>query len=360
MWSSTNCTSGQRRDEFEREHHAPVLHADVEGSPCLPTRRTPSRKPGSRTEASGRARSRSAGGCRAGCGASAARRGRPRRRRPSPPAHARPCRRGARSASASSCTNAASCRCRPGSTADFGEDDLVDDDRAARRVEILQQVGAVDLRHAAQPAVAETVDVVEMDVAVDDRKVGHGVAPRGPGRPRDRQVGAEVGDARDAAQAHDAVDLAAEDVEHVRDAGLAGDREAPELRAADQAGARRRARAPSPRRRRAGCRRRAAPGCGPPTASTHAGQRVERGRRAVELAAAVVGDDQRRRRRAPTASRRLGRMQDALEDQRAFPDAGAARRRPPTTCDGSSSARHAAGERRDVRGCRPGGRSCRR
>ena len=56
---------------------------------------------------------------------------------------------------------------------DLGEDNLLDLDRPARLVEVLEEVGPVDLRPGLQPAVAQPLDVIEMDVAVDDRKSGH-------------------------------------------------------------------------------------------------------------------------------------------------------------------------------------------
>ena len=59
----------------------------------------------------------------------------------------------------------------------FGEHDLVDLDAPARPVEILEKRGALQLRRAVEPAVAKAADVVEMDVAVDDREVRHRFPP---------------------------------------------------------------------------------------------------------------------------------------------------------------------------------------
>ena len=65
----------------------------------------------------------------------------------------------------------------------FGEDDLVDDDRRAGFVEILEQICPVDLRHACEPRVAQSRDVIEVYVAIDDRKSGHGFFSHSSQRP---------------------------------------------------------------------------------------------------------------------------------------------------------------------------------
>ena len=145
---------------------------------------------------------------------------------------------------------------------DFREHDLVDLDSAARAIEILEERSALQLRRAIEPAVAKAIYVIEMDMAVDDREVRHLVLLRScighpfPRReedalalPRSRmgaaragsrspeKIRSDLGDLGDAAKPHDAIDLAAIDFEHMRHARLAGDRQAPQMRASDEAGA---------------------------------------------------------------------------------------------------------------------------
>ena len=140
---------------------------------------------------------------------------------------------------------------------DFGEHDLVDLDAPARPVEILEKRGALQLRRAVEPAVAKAVDVIEMHMAVDDREVRHRFPPLGTRRKKERRGSLDVKQAARAASAdrrmsrsgpmsairemphkpHDAIDLAPEDVEHMRDARFAGDRQAPQMRTPDEAGA---------------------------------------------------------------------------------------------------------------------------
>ena len=96
----------------------------------------------------------------------------------------------------------------------------------------------------------------------------------------------------------------------------------------------------------------------PRTASSDAGQRVDAGRGAVELAAAMVGDDQP----VDAVVERglgLGRVEDALEEERPLPDAaelvdvGPGHRR-------VEERGHAAGERLEVGGLAGADDSCRR
>ena len=63
---------------------------------------------------------------------------------------------------------------------DLGEDQLVDLDRRSTAIEVGQIVTTVDLGHTAEPAIAQPGRVVEVDVAVDDRKARHRSAPDPP------------------------------------------------------------------------------------------------------------------------------------------------------------------------------------
>ncbi len=55
----------------------------------------------------------------------------------------------------------------------FGKDQLVDDNRTPRLVEILKPITPVDLRHIGEPTVAEPRHVIEMDMGVNDWKFWH-------------------------------------------------------------------------------------------------------------------------------------------------------------------------------------------
>ena len=71
---------------------------------------------------------------------------------------------------------------------DLGEHDLVDLDLRPATVEVAEIVALVDLRHALQPGVAEMARVVEVDVAVDDRKARHVASLVARGTARAREV----------------------------------------------------------------------------------------------------------------------------------------------------------------------------
>ena len=172
------------------------------------------------------------------------------------------------------------------------------------------------------------------------------------------QVRADVGDLRDAAEAHDPVDLAAIDVEHVRHAGLAGDGQAPELRARDEAGARAERQrlddigaAPdaavdehrnAPRRRPP--RRRAARRCDAGAPSSWRPPWLETISPSTPCSTRLAAS--------------LG-MEDALEDQRPVPDARAAHRHRARTSTGRASTPCVRRASR-CRSARRAGHSCRR
>ncbi len=60
---------------------------------------------------------------------------------------------------------------------DLDEHDPLDLDRPALAIELGQQPSLIERRLALDPAVADDAGIVEVDVAVDDRKVGHGSSP---------------------------------------------------------------------------------------------------------------------------------------------------------------------------------------
>ena len=276
IWSSTKRHLRAAPRQLDAEHERPVLHADVEGEAVLAHQLHAGDEVG--LQAEGRV------GLDLDQPADAAQALEllegdevgSRWRRPSRPAAWATMPQSRGSASAISWTKAASWRCRPLSTHTSANTSLSTVTLPRALSKSARQIGAVDLRHVLQPAIAQPLHVVEMHMAVDDRKIRHGTPPlqliydRWP-RSREDQIVPDVRQARHAAQAHDAVELAAVDVEDMGDAGLAGHRQAPELRPADEAGRGAERQRLDHVGRRGARRRRAGPGYGPPTASTIAG-----------------------------------------------------------------------------------------
>ena len=126
-------------------------------------------------------------------------------------------------------------------------------------------------------------------------------------------------DAVPAAERQHPVDVAPEDLEHAGDAGLASDRETPQMRPADSAGRgaeRQRLDHVGAAPHAAVEQHRDAPGDG----VDHRRQRADRGEGAVQLAAAVVGDDHAVDAVPDGRAGVLG-VEHALDQQRAPPDA---------------------------------------
>ena len=55
----------------------------------------------------------------------------------------------------------------------FSKHQLVDVDLGPRLIEIFQKVSAVDFRHTREPAIVKALYVIEVDVTIDDWKIGH-------------------------------------------------------------------------------------------------------------------------------------------------------------------------------------------